>query len=89
MCDKTILTFSTHSFLIENYVNSIFSTFIVVFFLCEIHFSIFIVVFSGVFGEVKIKPNGDRDSDYLISDMTDTITGTFEVCRTVIWYHDG
>ncbi|PIK62831.1 putative atrial natriuretic peptide receptor 1-like isoform X1 [Apostichopus japonicus] len=35
--------------------------------------------FQGVFGEVKIKPNGDRDSDYLISDMTDTITGTFEV----------
>ena len=34
---------------------------------------------SGIYGNVTITDNGDREADYSLWDMTDTETGTFEV----------
>ena len=34
---------------------------------------------TGIYGEVTITENGDREADYSLWDMTDTEAGTFEV----------
>ncbi|XP_072039413.1 atrial natriuretic peptide receptor 1-like [Amphiura filiformis] len=35
--------------------------------------------FKGVYGDVTITPNGDREGDFSMLDMTDTEAGTFQV----------
>lgn len=41
---------------------------------------------SGLYGQVVINENGDRDSEYTLWDMTDTENGTFEVRNNTMFF---
>ncbi len=47
-------------------------------FLCILQ-NVFCPLFTGVYGDVTITPNGDREGDFSMLDMTDVEAGTFHV----------